>query len=66
MFGKFFFFFFGDADFSESEADELTHKRLRQASAPRRPVRKPLGIAHAGAMLFLKTSFRSVFGKTGA
>ena len=55
--------FFGDAGFRRNGADELIHKRLRQAGAPPRAMRKPLGIAYVGHMFFPKTSFRSIFGK---
>ena len=56
----------GDAGFRRNGADELIHKRLRQAGAPPRAMRKPLGIAYVGDMFFPKTCFRSVFGRTGA
>ena len=49
--------FFGDAGFRRNGADELLHKRLRQASAPRRAMRKPLGIAYVGTKFFLKNLF---------
>ena len=58
--------FFGDLDFRRNGADELLRKRLRQASAPRRAMRKPLGIAYVGAKSLPKTSLRTIFGRNGA
>ena len=52
---------FGDMGFRRNGADELVHKRLRQASAPPSAMRKPVGIAYVGDMCFPKTSFRSLF-----
>ena len=54
---------FGDMGFRRNGADELLHKRLRQASAPPRAMRKPVGIAYVGDV-FSKTFFSEpLFGK---